>query len=98
MNNAAGNAPSREREPELKEVLTSLELLSSRFDDLTLNLKGKIQSIYNPPELEPQSKTTDNKEPANPNDMVGFMNEQINRLKICHDRLEGLLGKLNKII
>lgn len=92
------DVPQREREPELKEVLILLENLSSRFDGLTLDLKNKIQSIHNPPQLEPANKPLDNKEPLKPDDMVGCMNEQINRLKNYGNRLEDLLMKLNRII
>lgn len=92
------DVPQREREPELKEVLISLENLSSRYDGLTLDLKNKIQSIHNPPQLEAANKAMDNKEPSKPDDMVGCMNEQINRLKAYGNRLEDLLMKLNRIV
>ena len=65
------DVPQREIEPELKEVLISLENLSSRYDGLTLDLKNKIQSIHNPPQLEAANKAMDDKEPSKPDDMVG---------------------------
>lgn len=92
------DVPQREREPELKEVLISLENLSNRFDGLTLDLKNKIQSIHNPPQLEPANKPMDEEKSSKPDDMVGCMNEQINRLKNYGNRIEDLLMKLNKII
>ncbi len=92
------DVPQREREPELKEVLISLENLSNRFDGLTLDLKNKIRSIHNPPQLEPANKPMDGEKSSKPDDMVGCMNEQINRLKNYGNRIEDLLMKLNKII
>lgn len=90
------DVPQREREPELKEVLISLENLSSRYDGLTLDLRNKVIAIYNAPELEATNKM--DTEPSKPDDMVGCMNEQINRLKAYGNRLEDLLMKLNRIV
>ena len=90
--------PQRIREPELKEVLMSLESLSNRYDGLTFDLRNKIQSIHNPPQLEPMNKSLDVNAKDKPSDCIGLMNEQIDRLKTYANRVEDLLGKLNQII
>jgi hypothetical protein len=91
--------PQRAREPELKEILISLQNLSSRFDELTIDLKSSIQSIYNPPELELSSKPpTGERKEEKSDDMIGCLNEQINKLKDYGNRLENLLRRLRSII
>ena len=92
------NIPQREREPELKEVLNSLENLSNRFDELTIKLKTKIQSIHNPPQLEPIDEPTDGEKTLKPQDMIGCINEQVSKLQNCGNRIESLLMLLHKII
>jgi hypothetical protein len=87
----------RVREPELKEVLISLETLSNRFDGLTIDLKNKIQLIHNPPQLEPVNKTMEGAKSLKPDCMISSLNEQINRLKDYGNRIEDLLMKLNNI-
>lgn len=90
------NGPQREREPELKECLMALENLASRYDGLTLDLRNKVKAIYNAP--EPESPYQMDAEPPKPDDMVGCINEQINRLAAYSDRLEDLLDKLHRIV
>lgn len=93
------NAVERVKEPELKEILNSLENLTSRFDGLTLNFKDKINSIYNPPQLEPGNKPLDVlKEEPKPNDMISCINNQLDRLKVYSNRMEDILVKLDRII
>ena len=93
------NAEERVKEPELKEILNSLENLTSRFDELTLNFKDKINSIYNPPHLEPGNKSLDVlKEEPKPGDMISCINNQLSKLRIYSNRMEEILVKLNRII
>ena len=93
------NAEEQVKEPELKKILNSLENLTSRFDGLTLNFKDKINSIYNPPQLEPENKSLDVlKEEPKPGDMISCINNQLSKLRIYSNRMEEILVKLNRII
>ena len=100
MDNAEKQVKEPElKEPELKEILNSLENLTSRFDGLTLNFKDKINSIYNPPQLEPGNKSLDVlKEEPKPGDMISCINNQLSKLRIYSNRMEEILVKLNRII
>ena len=90
------DGPVREREPELKESLIQLENLNNRFDQLTIDLKNKIQSIHNPPQIETKSPM-DMEKKVEPADLVGRINNQIDSLKTHANRVEDLLVKISRI-
>lgn len=94
------NSPQRERQPELKEVLISIENLSNKYDGLTVELKNKIEAIYTPPDsmLKDPSGTATNNIPPVGQHLVGAINEQIVRLSHYAERLEMLLLKMNGIV
>lgn len=97
--NKMNNLPSREREPELKEILNQLESLSAQFDSITVGMKNKICAIYSPSELtssgNPMKPVADKEIP---NDMIGQINKKILGLQEYHTRLTYLNEILGRII
>jgi len=87
--------PSREREPELKEVHISLEHIANKNGDLINQIKNKINMIYRTSEPEePNSKLGG---PVS-DEAISLINEQIRRLQSHSDELERILKNLDRII
>lgn len=93
------NLASREREPELKEVLNQLESLSAQFDSTTVSMKNRIDAIYLPSELaSPDNPAQPGIDKEKPSDMIGQINKKITSLREYHARLAYLNERLGRII
>ena len=93
------NVPQREREPELKEIAMAYESNLNRMDALTVELRNKVRSIHNPPQLEPASKNPSEGElKGRPDDAISDLCGKNERLEMYNNRLEDVLQALCRII
>ena len=94
------NAVQRIREPELKEITIAYESNLNRMDELTMELRSKIRTIYNPPQLEVAGKSMDNNSEKKivQDDVVSELIEKNKRLEVYNCRIEDMLQLLSRII
>lgn len=93
------NNPQREREPELKEIVMAYESNLNTMDALIVELRNKVRSIHNPPQLEPASKNPSEGElKGNPDDAISELCSKNERLEMYNNRLEDILQALSRII
>lgn len=93
------NVPQREREPELKEIAIAYESNLNMMDALTAELRNKVRSIHNPPQLEPVIKNTSEGElKCRPDDAISELCSKNERLEMYNNRLEDILQALSRII
>jgi len=89
----------REREPELKEITMAYEIQLNRMEAMTINLRDKVRSIYNPPQLEPETKLLSEAElKGRADDALSELHGKNERLESYNNRLEDILKSLGRII
>jgi len=87
----------RERMPELHELLSSIENVANKYDLMSVDIKNKIEQIYCRPATD-ISLGGSQKEVCQPNDLIGSIWQQLDRLKMLSERYEYLLDQLSKIV
>ena len=92
------NLAKRERMPEFQELLSSIEGVANKYDLMSVELKNKLEQIYCRPTPIRSDVAAMDKVVAQPNDIIGSISQQVERLNLLSQRYDYLLEQLNKII
>ena len=89
--------PKNEGEPKLREFAKAYDESLNRMELLTIDIRQKVRSLHNPPQLERGGPATDG-EQGSTVDAISDLFCKNARLEMYNNRLEEIVHALNRII